>query len=493
MVMHKATSSGWAEVALGYEVIFANANVSVGQGDTLTQGAVTATINRVVVETGTLLSGTNTGRLIISAPAGGNVSAGAATSTGGGSVTLSGAEAAITLLPNGRIDSLQGNFTGSLSTLRLYGCDGVNRAFEFDGTTYVPIETKSSPDAPKHIAIHKNHLFVAQGSSVLHSGTGDPYNFSITAGAGEIAVGDEVTDFSNQPGGTANDAIAIYSKNNTLILYGNGSGDWNLTTFNRGNGAVHYTAQNLAQTFVLDERGVFTLQSSQNYGNFDSSTLTAQIRPFILDKNGRAIGSCVNREKSQYRVFFNDGYGLYLTIVNGKFMGSMPVYFLNPVTCVVEDEANTGSEVTYFGSSNGFVYKLDSGTSFDGQPIEARIKLNYAMAKSPRIIKRYRKCGLEVTGESYAEIAFSYSIGYGTAEKEQPGIAIYGTPFAVPYWDIDSWDLFVWDGSTLLPSECEMTGSAENVALTFSSLVDYAEPFTINTAIIHYSFRRGVR
>ena len=48
-------------------------------GDTLTQGGVTATIRRVVVETGTLVSGVNTGRLIITAPGGGNFAAGAAT------------------------------------------------------------------------------------------------------------------------------------------------------------------------------------------------------------------------------------------------------------------------------------------------------------------------------------------------------------------------------------------------------------------------------
>lgn len=305
-VMHKATAGGWSAVSLGYEVAFSNANTSVGEGDTLTQGGVTATIKRVVVESGTLLSGTNTGRLIISAPSGGNFTAAAATSTGGGSLTLSGAQTAITLLPGGRFETQQGNFTGSASTRRLYGCDGVNRAFEFDGTVFVPLRTGASPDTPKHLAIHRNHLFVSQYSSVMHSAIGDPYNWTVTAGAGEIAVGDEITGMLNQAGSQNSDAMSIYGRSNTFILYGTSASSWSLTMYNRGVGGVHYTAQNLSQSYVLDDRGVMTLTTSLNYGNFDAATLSANIRPFILANQGKATSSSVSREKSQYRVFYNN-------------------------------------------------------------------------------------------------------------------------------------------------------------------------------------------
>jgi hypothetical protein len=44
-VMYKSTASGWSAVTLGEEISFTNANASVGDGDTLTQGAVTATIS----------------------------------------------------------------------------------------------------------------------------------------------------------------------------------------------------------------------------------------------------------------------------------------------------------------------------------------------------------------------------------------------------------------------------------------------------------------
>lgn len=493
MKLYSASGSGWAAVDLGYQVSFTNANTNVTEGDTLTQGGVTATIMRVVVETGTLLSGTNTGRLIISAPSGGNFSAGAATSTGGGAVTLSGAQTTITLQPGGRVESITGNFTGSANTVRLYGCDGINPAFEFDGLVYVPIRTGATPDNPKHIAIHRNHLFLSQHSSILHSAIAAPYNFSITGGAGEIAVGDKITGMLNQPGSQTSDSIAVYGRSNTFVLYGTNSTNWSLTMFNRGVGGIDYTAQNVANSFVLDDRGVMTLQTALQYGNFVTSSLTANIMPFITSNASMASASCVSIERAQYRVFFSNGKGLYVTMVNGQYFGSMPVEFADPVLCIASDENDSGQEVAYFGSDNGFVYRLDSGTSFDGVAINAYFRLNFDSVKSPRIIKRFRKCAVEMAGQGYTETQFGYQLGYNSAEKSQPGINVYTQPFSVVYWDQFVWDAFIWDGATLLPVECEMTGSSENVAVIIGNSTAYTNAFTVNSLIIHYTLRRGMR
>ena len=100
--VYESSAAGWVLVDLGYQVAFSNANTSVGEGDTLTQGGVTATVTRVALQTGTLASGVNTGRLILSTPSGGAFSAGAATTSGSGALTLSGASSAIALLPGGR-------------------------------------------------------------------------------------------------------------------------------------------------------------------------------------------------------------------------------------------------------------------------------------------------------------------------------------------------------------------------------------------------------
>lgn len=491
--MWKATTSGWSQVTFEYEVSFSNANTSVEDADVLTQGGVTATIRRVLVETGTLVSGTNTGRLVISVAAGGNFTAGAASSTSGGSLTLGGAEAAIALLPGGHFEYDIANFSGTSQTNRLYGCDGVNRGFEFDGSYFVPIATGTSPDSPKHVKAHKNHLCWALGSSLIHSGIGLPYNYTTTAGASEIAVGDTITNFLTLPGDSSSAALAIFCARSTHVLYGTAANDWNRVPYPNAAGASHYSAQQMTHSYAFDQRGVVTLQASQNYGNFDSATLTNNIKKFISEKRSKLSATCICNDKSQYRLFFSDGWGLYMTAPNGQWIGSMPVYFPDPIFCATQSRLSDGTEIMLAGSSDGYVYELDKGTSFDGSPIPYALTLNFDSINSPRVRKRYMRCSLEINGNGYTSIGFNYLLGYNSGQISQPASVNYATSFTAGYWDNFTWDNFTWDGITIGPTECEMEGTAENVALIFAGSDNYTPEFTINSAIIHFIVRRGLR
>lgn len=493
MAIYKSSGTGWTAVTLPEEVSFSNANVSVGEGDTLTQGGVTATIRRVVVQTGTLLSGTNTGRLIITGRTGGNFAAGAATSTGAGALTLSGAQSQITLAPNGRVETVIANFGGGTANYRVYGADGVNRGFEFDGTYYVPLRTGMTVDTPEHVAFHKQHLFFSFGASLQFSAIGDPYSWSPILGAGELAMNGEITNLIVLPGDQSSGALGVYTRNDTSVLYGTDSSTFALSTFNTGTGAIAYTAQNLDQAYVLDDRGVMSLGTTLNFGNFTPASLTMQIRPFIQVRRNLASGSLVNREKGQYRVFFSDATALYMTVLNGKVLGSMPVEFAHPVTCCVEGEQPDGTATSFFGSTNGFVYRLDAGTSFDGAPIPANFNLVYNSIRSPRILKRFRKASVELTGDAYAQIAFGYDLGYRTTALSQPVDETYENDLRSSYWDSITWDDFVWDGEELKPSEIQVEGTAENMSIRISSVSAILQPFTVNSIIVHYTPRRGLR
>ena len=151
IAVYAASAAGWTLVAFPEEISFtAGAVATPADGAILTQGAVTATVRRVMLQTGAF-TGAGAGRFIITNRAGGNYAAGAATLTGGTTCTLSGIQTAVTLAPSGKFEFIIANFFGQASGQRLYGCDGVNRAFEFDGTYLCPISTGTSPDAPKHI------------------------------------------------------------------------------------------------------------------------------------------------------------------------------------------------------------------------------------------------------------------------------------------------------------------------------------------------------
>lgn len=492
--LYKATATGWSQVTLFNEVSFtAGGTTAPADGATLTKGAVTATIKRVVLESGSWEAGDAAGRFIVDTPAGGDFSAGAAT-IGTVTVTLSGAQTAIKFNTGGRFETIFTNFGGQEATFKIYGCDSINRGFEFDGTTLVPIATGTSPDTPKHLAAHKNHLFFAFLSSVIHSGAGKPYKWKTADGASEIATGDTVTGLMVQPGEPHTAAMIITGLITTSLLYGTGVGDWNLVTYRIGVGARHYMVQNIARSYALHTAGVLDLQAAFVFGNFQQATLTYPIQTFIDNELTKSSYATVNRAKSQYRAFFSDGYGLYVTVVNGVYVGSAQVLFPNPVYCAWEGVLISGEAVSFFGSTDGFVYELDKGSSFDGAEIDAYIVTNWIASRSSRARKRYRRASIEMSGNFYAALDFSYLLGYGTNDIAQDGAVTYTSKFSqAGTWDTGSWDALFWDGQTIAPTTVRMVGTGENVQIKIASATDYISPYTIHSITVSLTPRRALR
>ena len=494
-IMYKSTSSGWAVVTLGKTMSFNTGTVLIPDGVTLTgqTSGATCVVARTVLEDGTYASNDAAGQLILSSvtgvfTVGENLRIGATTYAHVLTVPVQ-----ITLAPSGRYETVIANFGGGTTNYKMYGCDGKNNAFEFDGTTYVPIRTGMAVDTPLHICFHKQHLFLSFGASLQFSALGYPYQWTPLLGAGEIAMNAEITNLLILPGNQSSGALGVYTRQDTSVLYGTSSATFQLSAFNTGTGGYAYTAQNLDQSYVLDDRGVISMSTSLNFGNFVPASLTMNIRPYIEAHRTLAVGSSVNRDKGQYRVFFSDGSALYLTITNGNVLGSMPIQFLHTINCCIDGESPSGGTVQFFGSGNGFVYQMDSGTSFDGGAIAANINLVYNSTKSPRVLKRYRKASVEITGDSYAEIQFGYDLGYRTPALTQAIDVTYQNDLRSSYWDEMIWDNFVWDGTDIAPSEIEVTGTAVNMAIRISSNSDLLQSFTVNNVIVHYTLRRGIR
>jgi hypothetical protein len=200
--------------------------------------------------------------------------------------------------------------------------------------------------------------------------------------------------------------------------------------------------------------------------------------------------STVCRQKSQYRIFFTDGTGLYVTLVNGKLLGSTQVAFATAVNCAYTGQLANGDEVMLVGSaSGGYVYEMDKGSSFDGENIEAYITLNWNSMKHPRLLKELFGAALEIQGNFYAAFTFAYSLAYGdSTEQPQPASAEYTSNLDNQvYWDSISWDSFLWDGQTLIPSEVELAGCAVNMQVRLSSSTDYIYPFTVASMMTRWA------
>jgi hypothetical protein len=287
--------------------------------------------------------------------------------------------------------------------------------------------------------------------------------------------------------------MAIFTKGRTSLLYGTSSSDWQLITQKDEIGAFAYTIQSLAQTMFLDFQGVTDLATTQRFGNFVYAVHTNRIKSTLAGWKTTAIASTISRDLAQYRLFFTNNYGLYITMAGEQVFGIMPVLFAHTVRCTFSGAKNDGTEIAFFGGDDGYVFEMDKGTSFDGENIEAFVYLPYNFSRGPRTLKVYRGGALEINGTSYAAFSFGYSLGYGSTDIIQPDSVTVVSNLLAVNWDSFTWDAFTWDGITLAPSTVEIDGEAENISIAIVSSGDYYEPFTVTGGVVNHTPRRQMR
>lgn len=483
--IYKSTASGWSAITLYKEVSFtAGSGTPPAEGATITKGGVTATVKRVVLQTGTWGASTAAGRFIVSNVSGGSFSAGAFTA--GVTATCSGAETQITLLPGGRLDHVVYNFTGSTTTERIYGCDGVNPGFEFDGDVLVPIRTGMALDTPRHVACHQNHLFFAFKGSVQNSGIQAPYQWTVVTGAAEITVGQDVTGFSNLPGDVDSAPLMIFSETRTMVLYGTSSADWKKTTYSTTIGAQRWSMQNIGYPLVFTSNGITPVIQSQEFGNFATELASDRVRSYLSDKD--VLASVVNRRLNRVRYFFSDGTGMSVTPVK-NVLNFMPITYGLDVHCATEAVID-GVNRTFFMSTNGYVYEADAGRSFDGESIDAWIKLAFNFVKSPMTRKRFRKASIEVKPQSAAsfQVIGEYSLGdidVGTTALTNHLIAGSGGSY-----DISNWDECYYDSPAQTVQGIRLDGGGTSLSLTFNHSASDELPHLLQSVTTAYTTRR---
>jgi hypothetical protein len=493
VLLYRATSAGWTAVPFLSEIQFSGGGGGAAppEGSIITQGAASARVRRVLTRSGAW-SGTAAGTIVVDNMVGA-FTPGAFTA-GVTAANTDGAATAITLSAGGRFQIDKGDVGKGL---RAYGCDGVNRGWEFDGSVFCPIRTGMQAsvygDAPRNVWLHNSHLFFSFGSEAQHSSLGDPYAWSVVTGAGAIRVNGTITAFLGLPGSSTAAALAIFHDAGFSILYGTNSSDWTKVDTETGVGCKPYAAQALAQGYLFDDAGMQALSAVQSFGNFKSATLTLNIRDWVAQRRTGVTASLVNRERSQYRLFFSDGSALFATIVNGQFKGAMPQQLPVAARCAWAGASTDGTEVSFIGGADGMVYRLDVGTSFDGAPLEAFCQLVFAHQGNAMLRKRYRGLSMEVKGESYAELRVGYSLAWGDPDKSQGDARTVAANLQSVYWDAFTWDAFTWDGRALAPSRIRLQGTAENIALRIESASELWPATTINSITLAYTPRRLLR
>ncbi len=489
--MYKATTSGWVLQDLGETFTFTDGGTTeIAEEDTVT-GSVsgeTAVVKRVILTSGTWAGGDAAGRLIVYSVSGAfqaeNLLVSAADLA-----TIAADAVPNTFAAGGRFETVEKNFGGHSGTNRMYGADGVSLGFEWDGAVFVPILTGMTTDTPAHVFVHKKHLFYSfTGGSVQHSGIGTPYVWTILAGATEIAIGEEITGFS----GNATKTLTIFGRNKIMILYGTSAADWELVELTDEAGAIEWTAQLIGRPIYMDDRGLRSLETTQAFGDFKLGTLSKLVEPVFKAKKKASITALASvrvRAKDQYRLFWSDGTGMAMYLGRGA-PEIMEFDLGKAVHCIASGEDTNGNEIIIFGSTDGYIYELDAGTSFDGSSVTAYIRLPFNHVGSPTQHKKWRQLTLEVDADISTVINVLVDFGFGDPEATTAAEETFTVAGGAGYWNLDNWNEFQWSATAQGVALLHIDGEGTNMSVSFLSDKIYEAPHTISGITLHYSLLR---
>lgn len=496
--MFRSSAAGWVQVGLGSSLNFsAGLAAGIAEGDTITgvTSGASGVVRRVIVQSGTFAGNNAVGYLVIAQGiVNGPFQNGETLQVGGTNrATAAGASIANTLLPNGRYEFRVHNFFGHTATRRLYGVDGVNRAFEYQsGATefFGQIRTGMTSDTPRHLGIHRERLYLAfSGGSLQRSAKGEPVDWTtIVLGAAELALGEEIVAILEEIGTT----LFVFGRHKTKYLAGEPPNEV-LDNFSDNTGAMEWSVQRIAKGVYLDDIGFSTLATTQQFGNYLASPISELIQPLIEQIKPRVIASVVCRDRAKYRLFLDDGQFVSLGFRGNKIAGFMLCGYGKVVRTIFQGEDSGGKEMIVFGSDDGYVYQAERGTSFDGQPISAFLRTAFHFSKTPGQEKHYRRAqfDIECRGPTTLQVGVDYSFADPSLSGEP--IKDLTLPGGGAFWNLFNWNQGNWGTALVAPAIVDLDSDGINISFLFSHSSAVEEAHRLDGVTISRAIRRTNR
>ena len=271
--------------------------------------------------------------------------------------------------------------------------------------------------------------------------------------------------------------------------------DFEEKTWSRESGALADTAKRiLGETIYADDRGVVNLEATDKFGDFDAVALTKKVNITYLAKKSTITSTMVDHENNQYRLFFSDGTAIYFSMMakdrDGKSLKGATFVELGKVvrhSAVGEDAA--GNFIRVFTSDYPYVFKMDSGTSFDGLDIHCELQTAHHSYGYNDEWKRFFSATFEMDCAA-PMYKFNFTTDMDYHEDLTRGITTPGS-FKMNVhsdkWSYGSWSTFIWTQvATVNRLKKRFSGRGTNMSILLSSRNRYAQQHIIHNVTIHY-------
>ena len=380
---------------------------------------------------------------------------------------------------------------GSPNTEVMLWVDGANGLMTYDGTTVATITYPAGIGYPELIGAWKNRCFISfEGGHLLFSAVGDPSDWTTASITGEIFIGGDITTIKEAPGGI----LVVASRESIQLLYYESlDADFifRMEEFSGVSGMIPDTVQRILGTlYYVDDRGVTTLEATDAYGDFASNSIDKKVQKTLILLKDSISQALTDREKNQYIVHFASNgttTGLVYSFSNKTLKGVTKVRYPHEMVIAISGKDSSFNDVSYFGDTDGYVYKRNTGTSFDGELIETVLATTFYSYNTPTRWKDFKNMLFEIS--SSTDFTFSYNFEYNYLAPAfpltQPQTEDVDGVGAI--WDISKWDLFKWgNGASVTQTSMRLIGYGANMRILISTSSKYNDVHTFHNFTTEY-------
>ena len=335
------------------------------------------------------------------------------------------------------------NFNGTRFTVVV---DGVNAPAYFNHTSKtmaygvgVPADVSGSA----YVKIFKNHVFFGKGRILTFSAPYNQNDFTPGNGSGSINIGDEITGLA-----VFRETLFVFCLNKIFRIEGNTLSDFVLQTVTDKTGCLNGdTIQEVGGDIMyLGPDGVRYLSATERMNDFGLTRASEKVQKPLIQAvaSSTSLASITVSEKNQYRLFFytptvsaSSALGFVATKYSNQSVEDIAWSTLKGFKVYASDKyQDEDNEVILFCSDTGFIYKMENGTSLDGENIEAIFETPYMPISDPKIRKTFYKHSLYARASGNFSLTCSLKFDYAqtTASPSPPfeiqtvsGSSVYGT------------------------------------------------------------------
>ena len=326
--------------------------------------------------------------------------------------------------------------------------DGVNAPTVFNSSLAATDISESSVSGSKFVVSFKNHMFYAGKSTtkqeVIFSQPFDEDAFSSGSGAGSFKVDDEITGLK-----VFRDDLFIFCETRIFKLTGTSSSNFAVADVTRDIGCINGdTIQEFAGDLIfLGPDGLRTIAGTARIGDVELGTISSNVQSIFDDNisDASVFESIVIPEKTQYRLFFSKAGALetrtegLICVLKGQQTGQQGYEFsrIKGIKPACTDTfILVGDILVLHGGFDGYIYRQEEGSTFDGTAINAKYRSPDLTMNDPGIRKHMQRVIVNYKPESVIDADLFVRYDYESPDSLRPAAypldstdiaGIYGT------------------------------------------------------------------